>query len=53
MNDKKTDIVVLALLCIPVLMATGGLVINFNIIDFGYLLLVLIVFTKFYIKVKN
>lgn len=53
MNDKKIDIVVLALLCIPVIMAAGGLIMHFNVIDFGYLLLVLIVFTKFYIKAKN
>lgn len=53
MNDKKADSATLVLLFIPVFIAIGGLVTEFNVIDFTYLLLVFIIFAKYYIKVKN
>lgn len=48
MYDKKEDMSVLALSFIPVVIAIGGLVVNFNMIDVAYLLLVASILFKYF-----
>ncbi|MEG2322139.1 MAG: hypothetical protein RSB71_01440 [Bacilli bacterium] len=52
MNGKKGEAVVLSLLFMPVVMAIFGLIIKFNEIDFVYLLLVFIIYIRYYFKAK-
>ena len=52
-SDKGANSIILILLFIPVFIAIGGLLTEFNVIDFTYLLLVIIIFGKYYFKVKN
>ena len=46
------DISILLLLSIPVLLAISNLFIEFNILDVTYLVLVIIIFGKYYLKTK-
>lgn len=48
MYDKREDRAVLMLSFIPVVIAMGGLVVNFNTVDMIYLLVVLTIFLKYY-----
>lgn len=52
MCDRKEDMSVLVLLFIPVVIAVGGLVVNFNTVDIIYLVLVLAMFFKYCYKGK-
>lgn len=52
MCDRKEDMSVLVLLFIPVVIAVGGLVVNFNTVDIIYLVLVLAMFFKYCRKGK-
>lgn len=47
MCGRKEDMSVLMLLFIPVVIAVGGLVVNFNTVDIIYLVLVLAMFFKY------
>lgn len=53
MEDKKGDRAVLILFFIPVVMAVGGLILKFNAVDFIYLLLVFVIFARYFIKTKR
>ena len=53
MKKKKIDISALFLLSIPVLMAISGLVFQFNRLDFSYLILVIVLFGRYYFKTKK
>jgi len=51
--EKKTHIAALFLLSIPVLVAISGLLIKFNKLDLTYLVLVSIIFTRYYFIKKH
>lgn len=53
MKNRRADISVMFLLAIPVLVAISGLFIKFNILDFSYLLVVGIIFARYYYNVKR
>jgi len=52
MYDKKEDMSVLVLALIPVVIAIGGFVVNFDTVDIVYLTLVLAMFFKYCRKGK-
>ncbi len=53
MEQKLTDLAPLALLFIPVVIALIGVIISFNIVDFVYLVLVGILFLKYFIVTRK
>ena len=53
MESKKMDISVVFLLSIPVLVAISGLLVEFNVLDFAYLSLVIVIFAKYYYNTKR
>lgn len=53
MEKKLTELAPLVLLFIPVIIAIIGVVISFNIIDFVYILLVGVLFLKYFVVTKK
>ena len=51
--EKKTHLAALFLLSIPVLVAISGLLIKFNKLDLIYLVLVCIIFARYYFKIRK
>lgn len=52
MDDKRANIAVLVLIFLPVYIAISKIVVEFNVIEFGYLLLVAILFLNYFYKEK-
>ena len=52
MEDNKSYIATVVLLFIPVIIAISQLITNFNILDLIYLLLVILICLRYFIKVK-
>jgi len=53
MEDRKASLAILTLQFIPVFIAISGLITKFNMLDFTYLLLVFIIFAKYYFMVRK
>lgn len=51
--EKKTHLAALVLLSIPVLVAISGLLIKFNKLDLTYLVLVSVIFIRYYFIKKH
>lgn len=52
MTDKKADVALLILLFMPIIMAIGGLLVNFDVSDLFYLSVLVILFSQYYHKIK-
>ena len=52
MKNKKIDVATILLLLIPIIIAISQLVSNFNLFDLTYLLLVAVIFVKYFIRTK-
>lgn len=53
MEQKLTDLTPLALLFLPVIIAIIGVIIDFNVVDFVYVVLVLILFLRYFIVTRK
>lgn len=53
MSEKRQEVAVGIILFIPIVVAMIGFVMDINFMDIGYLLLVLGIFVKFYMKNKS
>lgn len=52
-EEKRANIAVMLFLFMPVLMALVGVMIDFNSIDFGYLLLVAVTLVRYVISKRK
>ncbi len=53
MEQKLTEITPLILLLLPVFIAIIGVIINFNVVDFVYVVLVGILFLRYFIVTRK
>lgn len=53
MEETETPYPILVLLFIPVYIAINKLIMEFNYVDFAYLMLVIIIFSRSFIKTRR